>query len=85
MALQGAVVTIVIVAVLILIGALVYGYVRDAITTPMSNLGSTNFNNTVSTIDSNSWSGFELIAVGVIVLAAVAIIGVIFLLGGRPA
>lgn len=85
MALQGAVVTIVIVSVLILIGALVYGYVRDAITTPMDNLNSTSFNNTVATIDSNSWSGFELIAVGVIVLAAVAIIGVIFLLGGRPA
>lgn len=66
-----------------MIGATVFAYVRDAITTPMSSLQSTNLNNTISSMEDNAYSGFDLLSVSVIVLAAVAIIGTIFLLG-RP-
>jgi len=79
---SGAVVTVLIVAVLVIVGALTYGYVRDAITTPMSDLGSTSFNNTVSSVDSNTYAGFNLLSVSVIVLAAVAILGIVMLLRG---
>lgn len=48
--------------------------------TPMSNLNNANYNTTVSTVDSNTWSGFQLLSVAVIVLAAVAIIGIVLLL-----
>jgi hypothetical protein len=79
-AVTGSVVTVLIVAVMVLIGGLTYGYIRDAITTPMSNLGSTDFNNTVTTIDSNTWAGLGLMSVAVIVLAAVSILGIVLLL-----
>lgn len=79
----GTAIAVVIVAVLIMIGATVFAYVRDAITTPMSNLNSTDLNNTISSMEDNTYSGFDLLSVSVIVLAAVAIIGTIFLLG-RP-
>ncbi len=79
-AVTGSVITVVVVAVMVLIGGLTYGYIRDAMTTPMSNLGSTQFNATVSTVDANSWAGLELLSVAVIVIAAVAIIGVVLLL-----
>ena len=79
----GTAIAVVIVAVLIMVGALVFAYVRDALTTPMSNLVSTALNSTISTMESNAYSGFDLLSVSVIVLAAVAIIGTIFLLG-RP-
>jgi hypothetical protein len=79
-AVTGSVVTVLIVAVMVLIGGLTYGYIRDAITTPMSNLASTDFNNTVATVDSNTWAGLGLMSVSVIVLAAVAILGIVLLL-----
>ena len=79
-AVTGSVVTVLIVAVMVLIGGLTYGYVRDAMTTPMSNLGSSDFNNTVSTVDDNAWAGLELMSVSVIVMAAVAILGIVLLL-----
>jgi len=79
----GTAIAVVIVAVLIMVGALVFAYVRDALTTPMSNLESTTLNTTISTMESNTYAGFDLLSVSVIVLAAVAIIGTIFLLG-RP-
>jgi len=80
MAVTGSVIAVIIVAVLVIIGGLVYGYVRDAINTPMSNLASTNFNNTVTTVDNNTWAGLQLMSVAVIVLAAVAILGIVLLL-----
>lgn len=79
-AVTGSVVTVLIVAVMVLIGGLTYGYIRDAITTPMSNLASTDFNTTVATIDSNIWAGLGLMSVAVIVLAAVSILGIVLLL-----
>lgn len=80
---SGTAIAVVIVAVLIMIGATVFAYVRDAITTPMSNLQSTDLNNTIASMEDNAYSGFDLLSVAVIVLAAVAIIATIFLLG-RP-
>jgi hypothetical protein len=74
------VITVVIVAVLIIIGALTYAFVRDAITPIMSELGSTAFNNTVDQVDTNTYSGFNLLSVSVIVLAAVAILAIVLLL-----
>jgi len=79
----GTAIAVVIVAILIILGATVFAYVRDAMTTPMSNLGSATLNTTISNMESNTYSGFDLLSVAVIVLAAVAIIGTIFLLG-RP-
>lgn len=75
-----SIVMVVVAAAMLLIGPLVYGYIRDSMKTPMSNLGSTNYNTTVATVDSNTWSGFQLLSVAVIVLAAVAIIGIVLLL-----
>ena len=66
-----------------MVGALVFAYVRDALSQPMGNLASAQLNATISTMESNTYSGFDLLSVSVIVLAAVAIIGTIFLLG-RP-
>lgn len=79
----GTAIAVVIVAVLIIIGATVFAFVRDAITTPMSSIGSANLNATITNMENNTYSGFDLLSVAVIVLAAVAIIGTIFLLG-RP-
>jgi len=80
MGITGSVITVLIVAVMVIIGGLTYGYVRDAMTTPMSNLASASFNSTVSTVDSNTWAGLELMSVAVIVLAAVAILGIVLML-----
>jgi len=80
MGITGSVITVLIVAVMVIIGGLTYGYVRDAMTTPMSNLASSSFNSTVSTVDSNTWAGLELMSVAVIVLAAVAILGIVLML-----
>lgn len=77
----GTAIAVVIVAVLIMIGALVFAYVREAMTTPMSNLESGDLNTTISNMEDNTYSGFDLLSVSVIVLAAVAIIATIFLLG----
>ena len=79
-AITASVVTVIIVAVMVIIGGLTYGYIRDAITTPMSSLASTSFNTTVATVDANTWAGLELMSVSVIVLAAVAILGIVLLL-----
>lgn len=80
LAVTGSVITVIIVAVMVIIGGLTYGYIRDAMTTPMSNLANTAFNTTVATVDSNTWAGLELMSVAVIVLAAVAILGIVLLL-----
>ena len=79
-AVTGAVLTVLIVAIMVILGGLTYGHVRNAMTTPMSNLGNVDFNNTVSTVDDNAWAGLELMSVAVIVLAAVAILSIVLLL-----
>ena len=79
-AVTGAVVAVLVVAVMVIIGALTYGFIRDAITTPMSTLGSSAFNATVANVDANAYAGFDLLSVAVIVLAAVAILGIVLLL-----
>ena len=80
---MGTAIAVVIVAVLIMIGATVFAFVRDAMTTPMASLNSAQLNASILNIENNAYSGFDLLSVAVIVLAAVAIIGTIFLLG-RP-
>lgn len=75
-----SIVMVVVAAAMLLIGPLVYGYIRDAMTGPMSSLGSASYNATVSTVDDNVWSGFSLLSVSIIVLAAIAIIGIVLLL-----
>lgn len=79
-AVQSMVITLAIVAILLLITGLVYGYVRDAMNAPMSSLASTDYNNTVANIDSNTYSSLDLASVTPIVLAAVLVIGVVLLL-----
>lgn len=79
-AVTGSVITVIIVAVMILIGGLTYGFIRDAITPIMSTLGSAAFNTTVASVDTNTYAGLQLLSVAVIVLAAVAILGIILLL-----
>ena len=79
----GTAIAVVIVAVLIMIGATVFAFVRDSLTTPMASLNSAKLNASITNIENNAYSGFDLLSVAVIVLAAVAIIGTIFLLG-RP-
>jgi len=79
-AVQSMIITLAIVAILLLITGLVYGYVRDSMTGPMSSLGSTDYNSTVANIDSNTYSSLDLASVTPIVLAAVLVIGVVLLL-----
>ena len=79
-AITGSVITVIVVAVMVIIGGLTYGYIRDAITPSMSNLGSTDFNTTVGQVDTNTYAGLQLLSVAVIVLAAVAILGIVLLL-----
>lgn len=76
----GSVVAVIVVAVMVILGGLTYGYIRNAMTGPMSALGSTNFNNTVTQVDNNTWAGLQLMSVAAIVMAAVAIIGIVLLL-----
>ena len=79
-AVQGMIITLAIVAILLIITGLIYGYVRDAMNAPMSSLGSTAFNTTVANIDANTYASFDLASVTPIVLAAVLVIGVVLLL-----
>ena len=65
-AVTGAVVAVLVVAVMVIIGALTYGFIRDAITTPMSTLGSTAFNATVANVDANAYAGFDLLSVAAV-------------------
>lgn len=73
-----AVVTVLVVAVMVIIGAITYGFVRDAIVMPLPALGSAT-NATVNAVP--AVSGFDMLSVSVIVLAAVAILGIVLLLG----
>ena len=75
-----SIVMVVVAAAMLLIGPLVYGYIRNAMTAPMSTLNSANYNSTVTSVDSNVWNSFGLLSVAVIVLAAVAIISIVLLL-----
>ena len=80
LAITGSVITVIIVAVMVIVGGLAYGYIRDAMNAPMSNLGSTAYNATVASVDANTYAGLQLMSVAVIVLAAVAILGIVLLL-----
>jgi len=80
MAVTTSVITVIIVAVMVIIGGLTYGYIRNAMTSPMSTLASTSFNATVAAVDSNTWAGLSLMSVSVIVLAAVAIVSIVLIL-----
>lgn len=80
LAITGSVLSLIIVAVMVLIGGLTYGYIRNSMTPIMSSLGSTAFNATVATVDTNFWAGMSLMSVAVIVLAAVSILGIVLLL-----
>lgn len=79
-AVSGSVITVIIVAVMVIIGGLTYGYIRNAMNVPMNNLASTSFNQTVTAVDNNTWAGLQLLSVAVIVLAAVAIISIVLIL-----
>lgn len=79
-AVQSMVITLAIVAILLLITGLVYGYVRSAMTSPMSSLGSSAYNTTVGNIDTNTYAALDLASVTPIVLGAVLVIGVVLLL-----
>jgi hypothetical protein len=80
LAVTSSVITVIVVAVMVIIGGVVYGYIRDAMTTPMSDLGSSALNSTIATIDTNTYAGLNLMSVAVIVLAAVAILAIVLLL-----
>lgn len=68
---------IVITAAILIVGVYVFFQIDDAIPTDRS----TAVNNTLSNIRSITYSGFELGAVVIIVLAAVAVLGGLFALG----
>ena len=76
----GAIVAVVVVAIMVILGGLVYGYVRDSMTQSMSDLNSAQFNATVTTIDNNAYAGLSLMSVAIIVTAAVAIISIVLML-----
>lgn len=79
-AVTGSVVTVIIVAVMIIIGGLTYGYIRNSMSVPMNTLASIAFNQTVAQVDANTYAGFQLMSVTPIVLAAVAIVGIVLVL-----
>jgi uncharacterized membrane protein len=71
-------ITLVIAAVALIIGVLVFSEVFDALPT----LAGTA-NTTATSIQSTTFDAFNLAAIGLIVLAAVAVLSYIFLLGRR--
>ncbi len=76
----GSFIGIVVAAILLIIGVLVFAIVSTSIpTTGISSAANTTINNIIST----SYSAFDLATVGLIVLAAVIILGLVFLLGRR--
>ena len=76
----GSFIGIVVAAILLIIGVLVFAEVSTNIpTTGISSTANTTINNIITT----SYSAFDLATVGLIVLAAVIILGLVFLLGRR--
>lgn len=76
----GSFIGIVVAAILLIIGVLVFAIVSTSIpTTSISTAANTTINNIIST----AYSAFDLATVGLIVLAAVIILGLVFLLGRR--
>ena len=76
----GSFIGIVVAAILLIIGVLVFAIVSTSIpTTSISSAANT----TINTIISTAYSAFDLATVGLIVLAAVIILGLVFLLGRR--
>jgi hypothetical protein len=78
--LDRTVLAIVVVAVTLIIGVIVF----EEVSTSINRGGwSAAANSSYTTVSSNTFSGLDLAAVGVIVLAAAAILGIIFVLGAR--
>lgn len=76
----GSFIGIVVAAILLIVGVVVFANVSTNIpTTGIASAANTTINNIIAT----SYSAFDLATVGLIVLAAVIILGLVFLLGRR--
>ncbi len=77
---QGTALALVAAAVVMIIGIYIYSQIYSNINTSAL---STQANATVNNINSTTYNAFNLLVVGLIILAAVAVLGFVFLLGRR--
>ncbi len=76
----GTIITVVIAAIMIIVGVIIFEETSTSINRGgWSAAANTSFTN----VSANTFSGFDLLAVAIIVLAAVAILGIVLLLQGR--
>lgn len=79
--LQGAVIAIVSTLILLFVGILVMTTFISSVTP--DDTWSANANQTWSNVQSYSWTAIGLVAIGIIILGAVAILVVVGRMGGR--
>jgi len=80
MGFQAVVISIVVVAILLLVAVLIFSKVGSSI--DQTDMTAAE-NQTIDNIKGTTLDAFDLVVIGLIVLAAVAILAVLFMLGGR--
>lgn len=76
----GAIVIVTVVAVIISLTLMTYGIIRNSVSSSMGALDSDGLNDTIDTIDSNTFAAFSLSSVSVLILGAGALIGMVLIL-----
>lgn len=82
MANGSAILVVIIVAVTLGVGAIVWGELDNTLTGMKAGM-SVDANSTIDTLITNTWSAFSLNTIVPIVLGAAAVLGAISILGGR--
>ncbi len=80
---QNAAITVVVVAITIIVGLIIFASTYNAMLPTLGSINSTQLNATVANVNTTTYNAFTLLVISLIVLAAVAILGYVFLLRGR--
>ena len=78
-----AAITVVVVAITIIVGLVIYASVYNAMLPTLGSINSTQLNTTVTNVNTTTYNSFTLLVISLIVLAAVAILSYVFLLRGK--
>lgn len=81
----GDVIAMVALVIVILIGAIIAGNLKAVSDTIAGDLNDADYNSTVSTLFSNTWTALVLASVGIIIAAAVGILALVMGSLGRGA
>lgn len=73
----GDVIAMVALVIVILIGAIIAGNLKQVSDTIAGDLNDADYNSTVSTLFSNTWTALVLASVGIIIAAAVGILALV--------